>query len=107
MARKAALYTVVFLDKDGTFDHATYGDDLAGAKDRVATYADGNARLFASEPMPFRIRRDPTVELIEAPPKKRGRRKKAPIEAAGNGAVESPVVTPPPAPRTKPTTPEA
>src|SRR5436305_7807714 len=100
MARKAALYTVVFVD-DGQIEIATYGDDLEEAKERLATFPDGKAKLFASEPVPFRVRREPMIELVETPAKKRGRRKKTPVEAAG------PVVTPPVVARGKSTTPEA
>lgn len=96
MGRRAPQYTVAFIDDDGDLEVATFGDDFKGAKERLATYADGKARLWTTPPLQHRLRTEPTVEIIDetAPARKskRGPRKpkQAPVEAAppivaGNG----------------------
>lgn len=92
MGRRAPQYTVAFIDDDGNLEVATFGEDFRGAKDRLAAYADGKARLWTTQPLQHRLRREPTVEIIEepAPPRKnkRGPRKpkQAPVEATPAGA---------------------
>jgi hypothetical protein len=92
MGRRAPQCTVAFIDDDGDIDVATFGDDLKAAKDRLATYADGKARLWTTPPLQHRLRTEPTVEIIDetAPARKRTRgprkAKQAPVEATPAGA---------------------
>jgi hypothetical protein len=116
MGRRAPQYTVAFIDDDGDLEVATFGDDFKGAKERLATYADGKARLWTTQPLQHRLRREPTVEIIEepAPARKRGRKKKpAAPEVPGTGGTRFnaetgdlvPAPTTPPARGSKTTTP--
>jgi hypothetical protein len=92
MGRRAPQYTVAFIDDDGDLEVATFGDDFKGAKERLATYADGKARLWTTPPLQHRLRTEPTVEIIDetAPARKRTRgprkAKQAVPDAAPAGA---------------------
>jgi hypothetical protein len=113
MGRRAPQYTVAFIDDDGDLEVATFGDDFKGAKERLATYADGKARLWTTPPLQHRLRTEPTVEIIDetAPARKRTRGprkpKQAPVEATpagGKGTLfdaASGALVPAPAPPTR------
>lgn len=89
MGRRKPEYTIAFIDADGDLDVATFGDDVDGARERLAEFDDGKAKLFLTAPVPFSIRREPTV-IIGAPAapatrKKPGRKKKAAAPTSTNG----------------------
>jgi hypothetical protein len=93
MGRRAPQYNVVFVDEDGDLEIASFGEDIAGAKDRLATLPETKAKLFMAPPVPYRIHREPTVELGQAPaPRKRSTSTRRRRAAA---AEETPAATPP------------
>lgn len=112
MGRRAPQYTVAFIDDDGDLEVATFGDDFKGAKERLATYADGKARLWTTPPLQHRLRTEPTVEIIDetAPARKRtrGPRKAkqavldtAPAAAGTRFSADSGELVPAPTPPTR------
>jgi hypothetical protein len=111
MGRRAPQYTVAFIDDDGDLEVATFGDDFKGAKERLATYADGKARLWTTPPLQHRLRTEPTVEIIDetAPARKstRGPRKAkaaVPDAAPATGTrfnADNGALVPAPAPPTR------